>query len=64
MTSRTEMKARMETYSCNINKNCKCRKRYCMLYNGPCNRTTDFKYARRTPINYIKRIINIIRGRE
>lgn len=63
MISKIEMKARLETYSCNINKNKKCNKRYCINNNRECSRTSDFKYAKRTPLNYIKRIINIIRGR-
>lgn len=63
MISKTEIKARLETYSCNISKNIECNKRYCICHNGECKRTTDFKYAKRTPLNYIKRVINTIRGR-
>lgn len=62
MISKAEIKARLETYSCNIYKNIECKKRNCICNNGPCKRVVDFKYAKRTPLNYIKRIINIIRG--
>ena len=64
MISKTEIKVRLETYSCNINKNTECNKRYCICNNAECKRTTNFKYAKRTPVNYIKRIINILRGRK
>ena len=63
MISKTEIKARLETYSCNINKNIECNKRHCICNNAECKRTTNFKYAKRTPLNYIKRIINKNRGR-
>ena len=63
MISKTEIKVRLETYSCNINRNKQCNKRYCIKNNKECSRTTDFKYAKRTPLSYIKRIVNIIRGK-
>ena len=62
MINKTEVKIKLETYSCNINKNTECNKRYCIYNSAECKRTTNFKYAKRTPLNYIKRIINIIRG--
>ena len=64
MISRTEIKARLETYSCNIKKNTECHKRYCICNNKECERTTNFKYAKRNLLNYLKRIINILRGRK
>lgn len=63
MISKEEFKVRLETYSCNIKKNKECKKRYCICNNGPCKRVATFKYAKRTPLNYIKRIINILKGR-
>lgn len=50
-----------EVYSCNIKKNIKCKKRNCSK--ECCNKTTQYKYAKKTPINYIKKIINKIRGK-
>ena len=60
---KANIKPRLETYSCNIKKNKDCNKRICVCKYGPCKRVTNFKYAKRTPLNYIKRIINIIRGK-
>lgn len=63
MISKSYIKASMNIYSCNINKNTECNKKNCISNNGPCKKTTEFKYAKRTPSNYIKRLINIMRGR-
>lgn len=60
MISKDYIKAVMETYSCNIKKNNKCNKRYCICNNGPCERTTEFKYAKKTLENYLKRLCNLI----
>lgn len=51
---------RILTYSCNIKKNINCKKRNCSK--EYCNKTTQYKYAKKTPINYIKKTINKIRG--
>lgn len=64
MISKTEIKARIETYSCNINKNKECTKTNCICNNKGCKRTTNFNYAKKTPLNYIKRIINIMGGKK
>ena len=48
-------------YSCNCKKNTQCKARNCCTNNGPCSHTTEWRYAKRTPLNYIKRIINIIK---
>ena len=52
-----------EIYSCNCKKNTQCKARNCCTNNGPCSHTTEWRYAKRTPLNYIKRIINIVRGK-
>lgn len=55
----------LELYSCNYKKNDCCKKTHCKYVNSSeeCTNTTKWKYAKRTPLNYIKRIINIIRGK-
>lgn len=52
-----------EIYSCNRKKNTQCKANNCCANNGFCSHTTEWEYAKRTPLNYIKRIINIIRGK-
>lgn len=52
-----------EIYSCNRKKNTRCKANNCCVNDGFCSHTTEWKYAKRTPLNYIKRIINIIRGK-
>lgn len=56
----------IEIYSCNYKKNKECKKSYCQYLDGiyGCTNTTKWKYAKRTPLNYIKRIINMLRGKE
>lgn len=51
-------KSIIKTYSCDINKNKKCNKKHCICNGGECRRTTKFEYAKRTPINYIKKVLN------
>lgn len=51
----------LETYSCNIKKNIKCRKKNCSK--NCCTRTTKYKYAKKTFWNYIKKIVNKLRGK-
>ena len=54
-----------ELYSCNYKKNIKCRKSVCKYFScGDCKMTHQWQYAKRIPLNYIKRLINIIRGKE
>ena len=52
-----------EIYKCNYKKNCECEKTHCQYIDGieGCKYTTNWNYAKRTPINYIKKIINNIR---
>lgn len=50
-------------YSCNRKKNIRCKARNCCVNDGFCSHTTKWQYAKRTPLNYIKRITNIIRGK-
>lgn len=55
----------LKIYSCNTNKNKECSKTNCAIYHkdryGRTN-TTQYKYAKKTPINFLKKIINKIRG--
>lgn len=51
----------LSLYKCDKQKNKQCKKTVCNLYR---NRTSQYKYAKKTSINYIKKIINIIRGNE
>lgn len=52
-----------EIYSCNRKKNTRCKANNCCVNDGLCSHTTEWQYAKRTLLNYIKRIINIIRGK-
>ena len=55
----------LRLYSCDVNKNANCNKKNCALYDENrygCKHTTQYKYAKRTPLNYIRKIINKIRG--
>lgn len=49
-------------YICNYKSNNQCKKTCCKYKDGKegCTNTTQWKYAKRTPLNYIKRIINDI----
>lgn len=62
MISREHIKTLLETYSCNIDKNKKCKKTYCICNGGECQRTLEYKYAKRNIINFTKKIINKLRG--
>lgn len=48
-------------YSCNPKKNIKCKKTGCYINGGCCKHTTKFKYAKKTPLNLIKNLFNIIK---
>lgn len=50
----------MLTYDCDIYKNTKCNKRYCNK--KFCTKTTKYRYAKRSLKNYIRKILNKIRG--
>ncbi len=50
----------LELYSCDCNKNIKCKKNHCTK--EECTHTSQYKYAKKTLLNYIKKIINKIRG--
>ena len=55
----------LRAYSCNVEKNKKCNKRNCAKYHADkfgCNNTLQYKYANKTLLNFIKKIINKIRG--
>ena len=60
MINKAILNYRLKTYSCNIKRNKECNKRNCICNNGLCGRVDNFKYAKRTPLNYIKGIINFI----
>ena len=55
----------LRVYSCDVDKNIKCNKRNCAIcYKDEygCTNTTQYKYAKKTLLNFIKRIINKMRG--
>lgn len=55
----------LRVYSCDVDKNIKCNKRNCAIcYEDGygCTNTTQYKYAKKTLLNFIKRIINKMRG--
>lgn len=55
----------LRVYSCDVDKNIKCNKRNCTIcYEDGygCTNTTQYKYAKKTLLNFIKRIINKMRG--
>ena len=55
----------LRVYSCDVDKNIKCNKRNCAIcYEDEygCTNTTQYKYAKKTLLNFIKRIINKMRG--
>lgn len=55
----------LKIYSCDIEKNKNCNKKNCARYHKDgygCTKTTQYKYAKKTFINFIKKIINKIRG--
>lgn len=47
-------------YNCNYKKNIECKKihcKYCGCFDDTaCSKTTKWKYAKRTPLNYFKKI--------
>lgn len=52
-------------YTCNPKKNKACSKMGCAtIYKGKdvCSHTSKYRYAKRTALNFIKKIINKIRG--
>lgn len=51
---------KLSLYKCNKEKNKYCKKTLCNLY---CNCTSQYKYAKKTLLNYIKKTINKIRGK-
>lgn len=52
-------------YSCDVNKNIECNKKNCAIYHEDrygCTNTLQYKYAKKTPLNFIKKIINKMMG--
>lgn len=55
----------LRAYSCNVAKNKECNKKNCAIYQEDgygCTKTTQYKYAKKTLLNFIKKIINKMRG--
>ena len=55
----------LRVYSCDVDKNIKCNKKNCAIYckdGYGCANTTQYKYAKKTLLNFIKKIINKMRG--
>lgn len=49
-------------YKCDYKNNDVCKKTCCICNNGECSHTTQYKYAKKNVLNYIKKIINKLRG--
>mgnify|MGYP000033241543 FL=1 len=63
--SKEYIKAWLKIYSCDVNKNIECNKKNCAICHEDgygCTNTTQYKYAKKTLLNFIKKIINKIRG--
>lgn len=58
--SRKKINVLLDLYSCDINKNIECKKNNCDKVF--CSKTTKYKYAKKTALNFIKKIINQMRG--
>ena len=55
----------LKLYSCNVDKNSECNKKNCAIKHDDkygCTNTTQYKYAKKTPLNFVKKIINKMRG--
>lgn len=55
----------LRLYSCDVDKNKECNKKNCAIYHDDrygCGNTTQYKYAKKTLINLVKKIINRMRG--
>ena len=55
----------LRVYSCNVKKNKECNKKNCAVCHEDrygCTNTLQYKYAKKTILNFIKKIINKIRG--
>ena len=55
----------LRVYSCDVDKNKECNKKNCAIYHEDgygCTNTTQYKYAKKTVLNFIKKIINKMRG--
>lgn len=63
--NKKQIKTLLGIYSCNVKKNIKCNKKNCAICHFDkygCTNTTQYRYAKKTPLNFIKKIINKIRG--
>lgn len=55
----------LKSYSCDVNKNKECSKKNCAICHRDgygCIDTSKYKYAKKTLLNFIKKIINKMRG--
>lgn len=53
----------LKIYSCKVERNVECIKSHCAKEKGyGCTNTTQYKYAKRTPLNILKKLINQMRG--
>lgn len=55
----------LRLYSCNVKKNKECNKKNCAACKKDrygCTNTLQYRYANKTILNFIKKIINKIRG--
>lgn len=55
----------LRAYSCDVDKDIACNKKNCAICHEDgygCTNTTQYKYAKKTLLNFIKKIINKMRG--
>lgn len=55
----------LRVYSCDVDKNIECNKKNCAICHFDkygCTNTTQYRYAKKTPLNFVKKIINKTRG--
>ncbi len=63
--SKSNIDVWLKVYSCNVGKNKECNKKNCAICHKDkygCTNTTQYKYAKKTLLNFFKMIINKIRG--
>lgn len=63
--SREYIDVLLRVYSCDVNKNKECNKKNCAKCHEDrygCTNTSKYKYAKKTLLNFIKMIINKVRG--
>ena len=55
----------LKIYKCDVEKNRKCNKKNCAIYQEDrygCTHTLQYRYAKKTLLNFFKKLINKTRG--